>query len=120
MVLSSILLANLPDDNKMKNWKWITLIELVSHVEKKKMRIPVEVILLHVEEMVRANCAKIEENLALKLLNGTKAENCLGIVGIYHLAKSDSIDDSIKVALDSVVLPDGDGLLRRIRDAILN
>ena len=120
LVLSSILLANLPDDNKMKNWKWITLIELVSHIEKKKMRIPVEVILLHVEEMVRANCAKIEENLALKLLNGTKAENCLGIVGIYHLAKSDSIDDSIKVALDSVVLPDGDGLLRRIRDAILN
>ena len=47
-------------------------------------------------------------------------ENCLGIVGIYHLAKSDSIDDSIKVALTSVVLPDGDGLLRRIRDAILN
>ena len=65
LVLSSILLANLPDDNKMENWKWITLAELVSHVEKKKIRIPVEVILLHVEEMVRASCPNIQENLAL-------------------------------------------------------
>ena len=40
LVLSSILLANLPDKEIDINWKWITLAELITHVEKKRGRIP--------------------------------------------------------------------------------
>lgn len=60
LVLSSILLANLPDKEIDTNWKWITLAELISHIEKKRGRIPIEIMLLHIEEMGRANCSMID------------------------------------------------------------
>jgi hypothetical protein len=120
LVLSSILLANLPDQTKMHDWKWVTLVDLISHVERKRERIPIEVMLLHVEEMSRANCSNINEELGLKLLNGTAAEKCLGIVGIYQLSKKETISGDMVAELKTVKLPDGDGLLRRIRDAIVD
>jgi len=120
LVLSSILLANLPEKEDFPNWKWATLVDLISHVERRRKRIPIEVMLLHVEEMTRANCSKMSEDLGLKLLNGSKAEKCLGIVGIYQLSKKEAISEVLKTGLNSVILPDGDGLLRRIRDAIVD
>ena len=116
LVLSSILLANLPNKEIDANWKWITLAELISHVEKKRGRIPLEVMLLHIEEMGRAECSLIDENLGIKLLHGTIAEQHLGILGIHQLSKKCVISKSIKEKLVNINLPDGDSLIRRIRN----
>ncbi|MEC7688084.1 MAG: hypothetical protein VX514_03495 [Candidatus Thermoplasmatota archaeon] len=119
LVLSSILLANLPDKQVDSNWKWITLAELISHVEKKRGRIPLEVMLLHIEEMGRADCSMIDEILASKLLEGTIAEQYLGILGIHQFSKKNNISNSIKEKLGNIALPDGDSLIRRIRNKTL-
>ena len=116
LVLSSILLANLPKKEIDANWKWITLADLISHVEKKRGRIPLEVMLLHIEEMGRAECSLIDENLGIKLLHGTIAEQYLGILGIHQLSKKYVISKSMKEKLVNINLPDGDSLIRRIRD----
>ncbi len=119
LVLSSILLANLPDKEVDSNWKWITLAELISHIEKKRGRIPLEVMLLHIEEMSRADCSMIDENLASKLLEGTIAEQYLGILGIHQFSKKNNISNSVKEKLGNINLPDGDSLIRRIRNKTL-
>ena len=116
LVLSSILLANLPDKEIDINWKWITLAELITHIEKKGGRIPLEVMLLHIEEMGRANCSMIDENLGSKLLEGTIAEQYLGILGMHQFSKKNNISNSIKEKLVNIELPDGDSLIRRIRN----
>ena len=116
LVLSSILLANLPKKEIDANWKWITLADLISHVEKKRGRIPLEVMLLHIEEMGRAESSLIDENLGIKLLHGTIAEQYLGILGIHQLSKKYVISKSMKEKLVNINLPDGDSLIRRIRD----
>ena len=116
LVLSSILLANLPDKEIDINWKWITLAELITHVEKKRGRIPLEVMLLHIEEMGRANCSMIDENMGSKLLEGTIAEQYLGILGMHQFSKNNNISNSIKEKLVNIELPDGDSLIRRIRN----
>ena len=115
-MLSSILLANLPDKEIDINWKWITLAELITHVEKKRGRIPLEVMLLHIEEMGRANCSMIDENMGSKLLEGTIAEQYLGILGMHQFSKKNNISNSIKEKLVNIELPDGDSLIRRIRN----
>jgi len=119
LVLSSILLANLPNRQLDINWRWITLAELISHTEKKRGRIPLEVMLLHIEEMGRANCSMIDENLASKLLEGTIAEQYLGILGIHQFSKKNNVLDSIKEKLVNIDLPNGDSLIRRIRNKTL-
>lgn len=119
LVLSSILLANLPDKEVDSNWKWITLAELISHIEKKRGRIPLEVMLLHIEEMSRADCSMIDEVLASKLLEGTIAEQYLGILGMHQFSKKNNISNSIKEKLENIDLPDGDSLIRRIRNKTL-
>tara|TARA_B000000609_G_scaffold126537_1_gene100492 strand:+ start:2471 stop:3121 length:651 start_codon:yes stop_codon:yes gene_type:complete len=119
LVLSSILLANLPDKEVDSNWKWITLAELISHIEKKRGRIPLEVMLLHIEEMSRADCSMIDEILASKLLEGTIAEQYLGILGMHQFSKKNNISNSIKEKLENIDLPDGDSLIRRIRNKTL-
>ena len=119
LVLSSILLANLPEKIENQNWKWITLADLISHVERKRGRIPIEVMLLHIEEMARADCSLIEEELGSKLLQGTIAERYLGILGIHQLSKKYEISRSINNQLINIDLPDGDSLIRRIRDKIV-
>lgn len=119
LVLSSILLANLPDEEVDSNWKWITLAELISHIEKKRGRIPLEVMLLHIEEMSRADCSMIDEILASKLLEGTIAEQYLGILGMHQFSKKNNISNSIKEKLENIDLPDGDSLIRRIRNKTL-
>ncbi len=106
LVLSSILLANLPDKEVDSNWKWITLAELISHIEKKRGRIPLEVMLLHIEEMSRADCSMIDEILASKLLEGTIAEQYLGILGMHQFSKKNNISNSIKEKLENIDLPD--------------
>mgnify|MGYP001174569475 FL=1 len=116
LVLSSILLANLPDKEIDINWKWITLAELITHIEKKGGRIPLEVMLLHIEEMGRANCSMIDENMGSKLLDGTIAEQYLGILGMHQFSKKNNISNSIKEKLVNIELPDGDSLIRRIRN----
>ncbi|MEC7601370.1 MAG: hypothetical protein VYB83_00975, partial [Candidatus Thermoplasmatota archaeon] len=119
LVLSSILLANLPDKEVDSNWKWITLAELISHIEKKRGRIPLEVMLLHIEEMSRADCSMIDEIFASKLLEGTIAEQYLGILGMHQFSKKNNISNSIKEKLENIDLPDGDSLIRRIRNKTL-
>ena len=119
LVLSSILLANLPDKEVDSNWKWITLAELISHIEKKRGRIPLEVMLLHIEEMSRADCSMLDEILASKLLEGTIAEQYLGILGMHQFSKKNNISNSIKEKLENIDLPDGDSLIRRIRNKTL-
>ena len=119
LVLSSILLANLPEKTTNQNWKWITLADLISHVERKRGRIPIEVMLLHIEEMARADCSLIEEELGSKLLQGSIAERYLGILGIHQLSKKYGISQPIKIQLTNIDLPDGDSLIRRIRDKIV-
>ena len=116
LVLSSILLANLPDKEIDTNWKWITLAELISHIEKKRGRIPIEIMLLHIEEMGRANCSMIDEKLGSKLLEGTIAEQYLGILAIHQLSKKNIVSNSIKEKLVNIDLPVGDSLIRRIRN----
>ena len=118
LVLSSILLANLPDKEIDVNWKWITLAELISHIQEKRGRIPLEVMLLHIEEMGRAKCTMMEEKLGSKLLDGNIAEQYLGILGIHQLSKKNIISNSVKEKLVNIDLPDGDSLIRRIRDKI--
>ena len=113
------MLANLPDKEVDSNWKWITLAELISHIEKKRGRIPLEVMLLHIEEMSRADCSMIDEILASKLLEGTIAEQYLGILGMHQFSKKNNISNSIKEKLENIDLPDGDSLIRRIRNKTL-
>lgn len=119
LVLSSILLANLPRKDGNKNWKWITLADLIAHVERRRGRIPLEVMLLHIEEISRANCSLMEEELGQKLLEGTIAERHLGILGLHQLSKKEVLSNSTKIQLIEIKLPDGDSLIRRIRDKIV-
>jgi hypothetical protein len=75
--------------------------------------------LLHIEEMARADCSLIEEELGSKLLQGTIAERYLGILGFHQLSKKHEISQPIKIQLTNIDLPDGDSLIRRIRDKIV-
>ena len=72
--------------------------------------------LLHIEEMGRANCSMIDENMGSKLLEGTIAEQYLGILGMHQFSKKNNISNSIKEKLVNIELPDGDSLIRRIRN----
>ncbi len=119
MVLSSILLANLPEKEEYTDWRWITLTDLISHIEKKRGRIPLEVMLLHIEEMSRANCSLMDEQLAKKLLQGTVAERYFAVLGLHQASKKIEISESVKTQLMNFELPDGDSLIRRIRDKIV-
>jgi hypothetical protein len=120
LVLSSILLANLPDDKREINWKWITLTDLISHVEKKRKKIPIEVMLLHIEEMARANYPPMDEEFSSILLEGTPVEMYFGILGIHQASKKIKITESFKNKLRKIELSEGDSILRRIRDRVLN
>ena len=66
--------------------------------------------------MGRAECSLIDENLGIKLLHGTIAEQYLGILGIHQLSKKCVISKSLREKLVNINLPDGDSLIRRIRN----
>ena len=116
LVLSSILLANLPNEERKINWKWITLTELISHVEKKRKKIPIEVMLLHIEEMARANYPDMDEDFSSILLDGSPAEMCFGILGIHQTSKKTNVTESFKNKLRKIELSEGDSILKRIRE----
>ena len=119
LVLSSLLLANLPNGPHNPDWRWLTLIDLVKHRRRKFGSIPLEVMLLHIEEMTRAGRTEIPLNLLENVLNDNDSMQALGILAAHQRFRKEGVSEQILLALKNSNLPEGDGLLRRIRDTIL-
>lgn len=120
LVLSSLLLANLPDRLHNPEWRWLTLIDLVKHRRTKFGSIPLEVMLLHIEEMARAGRTEIPLVLLESILNESDSMQALGILAAHQRFRKDGVSESVLLALKNSKLPEGDGLLRRIRDTLLS
>ena len=121
LVLSSLLLANLSDEDRNPEWRWLTLIDLIKHRRKKIGSIPLEAVLLHIEEMARANRTEIPLNLLERILNDDDdSMQALGILAAHRRFRDEEISEHILLALNNSDLPEGDGLLRRIRDGLLS
>ncbi len=120
LVLSSLLLANLSDADRNPEWRWLTLVDLVKHRRKKFGSIPLEVMLLHIEEMTRAGRMEIPLNLLERILNDDDSMQALGILAAHRRFREEGISEHILLALNNSNLPEGDGLLRRIRDGLLS
>ena len=120
LVLSSLLLANLSDGYRNPEWRWLTLVELVKHRRKKFGSIPLEAMLLHIEEMTRAGRMEIPLNLLELILNDNDSMQALGILAAHRRFREKEISEPILLALKNSSLPEGDGLLRRIRDGLLS
>ncbi len=120
LVLSSLLLANLPDRLHNPEWRWLTLIDLVKHRRIKFGSIPLEVMLLHIEEMARAGRTEIPLVLLESILNESDSMQALGILAAHQRFRKDGVSEGVLHALKNSKLPEGDGLLRRIRDTLLS
>ncbi|MEC8978993.1 MAG: hypothetical protein VX433_02745 [Candidatus Thermoplasmatota archaeon] len=120
LVLSSLLLANLPDRLHNPEWRWLTLIDLVKHRRTKFGSIPLEVMLLHIEEMARAGRTEIPLVLLESILNESDSMQALGILAAHQRFRKDGVSEGVLLALKNSKLPEGDGLLRRIRDTLLS
>ena len=120
LVLSSLLLANLSDRLHNPEWRWLTLIDLVKHRRKKFGSIPLEVMLLHIEEMARADRIEIPQILLEGILNEGDSMQALGILAAHQRYRKEDAPEDILLALKNLNLPEGDGLLRRIRDTLLS
>ncbi len=120
LVLSSLLLANLPDKLHNPEWRWLTLMDLVKHRRTKFGSIPLEVMLLHIEEMARANRIEIPLILLERMLNENDSMQALGILAAHQRFRKEDLSEHILLALKNSNLPEGDGLLRRIRDSLIS
>ena len=120
LVLSSLLLANLPDGTHNSDWRWLTLIDLIKHRRTKFGSIPLEVMLLHIEEMTRAGRIEIPLNLLNDILDDNDSMQALGILAAHQRFRKGGAPEGVLLALKNSNLPKGDGLLRRIRDTLLS
>ena len=71
--------------------------------------------------MARANRTEIPLNLLERILNDDDdSMQALGILAAHRRFRDEEISEHILLALNNSDLPEGDGLLRRIRDGLLS
>jgi len=113
VALAALLLANLQDEVDV----WTRLADVVEGTST------AEALLLSIEECFRAKHAGPSEELLLTWCSGSAAHAHLALLtqhANWVRSGRPDISQKLKVALQSIPYPDGDSLLGRVRDQMLD
>ena len=113
VALAALLMANMRDLSDEESW--ILLAEMVGNTE------PAEALLLVIEEAGRAGRSHASNDVLLTWFNqaGTRAHLALLCCHSKWKSAVATIPDDISAKLATIGLPEGDSLLRRVRDRLL-
>ncbi|MAH98654.1 MAG: hypothetical protein CMA12_04825 [Euryarchaeota archaeon] len=113
VALAALLLANL-DYSRIGVTPWSILASSINNSE------PVEALLLNIEELFRAKQSAPSDEILISWCNGRLVESHLALITAYSSKNSGGdLGEKVIDALKMVKVPDGDSLLRRIKDRVV-
>ena len=114
VALAALLLANIDNESLGTN-PWEILASSINPSE------PAEALLLSIEELARAGHSMPTKEMLRTWCRGRLVDSHLALFSIHATRKlGGEVDEEIIDLLDSVEIPDGDSLLRRIRERVVS
>ena len=113
VALAALLLANL-DFSRIGVTPWSILASSINNSE------PLEALLLSIEELFRAKQNVPSDEILISWCNGRLIESHLALITAYSSRNyGEDLSEAIIDVLKDVKVPDGDSLLGRIKDRVV-